>query len=290
MPRTYNRVRTNSAEEGAQRRKVNTYGPSKQELLKAYHDGERFVESCGFCLESKLPDALCPKKRDRYRIVMTMILSGLVRDRPLTKSLARLFRGHPNFESLKGLGRHEIRQLLSEIGIGLSNPDRSGNGGRLWSLCECYFDAWGEKITEDNIEDLYQKRGFGDGKFVRALQAYCFGNRNVAPLDTPALRAIRDPVLPSYSKFSDDEIRRDIETKLRDEPAVSLVDFHEMLRFAEQCSGKSQKQVDDVMVGWNGWRLLCSSRRDTISEDWLRDYLTKDREMAKKIWGFYNTL
>jgi hypothetical protein len=147
---------------------------------------------------------------------MTMILAGGIGDKRLTTCLGQLFKEHPSFESLRNLDVQGIRQLLGAkkdggIGLGFVNPDAGGNGARLWNFKECYFGPWKEKITEDNILILYHKNGFGGGKFVRTLQAYCCGNKDVLPLDKPALRALRDPLFPEYLDNSDDEIRRDIE-------------------------------------------------------------------------------
>jgi hypothetical protein len=76
-------------------------------------------------------------------------------------------------------------------------------------------------------------------------------------LDTTALSALSDPLSPEYSNASDDEIRRDIEGKLSGDAGISLIDFHELLRFAEQYSkAKSDKTKKDIVIGWNAWRLL----------------------------------
>lgn len=126
---------------------------------------------------------------------------------------------------------------------------------------------------------------------MKLLQAYCFGNNNVIPLDTPALSALRDPLFPVYCNFSANEIPRDIEDKLRGEPGVSLIDFHEMLRFIGQTGGRDPKHFNsddiNVVIGWNAWRLLCSQKRAEITEDWIYKHLIRNEKIAKKLWDFF---
>ena len=272
---------------------MNQGGPSKEQLLEVYDWLDKKMHPHHLLpLETRLPEELKRESRDKYRIIMTMILSGLTLDKALTKSLSKLFKCYTDFQALRGLGRYEIKQLLSESGVGLNDPDHGGNGGRLWSLLECYFGTWGETVTERNIQDLYQKKGFKGGKFARLLQAYCFGNNHVVPLDTPALNALRDPLFPGYCVYSGEEIRKDIEDKLRDEPKVSLIDFHEMLRFLEQYTGKSSKEQDNIIIGWNAWRLLCSSKRERITRDWtwIYDHLVQEKGIAEELWRFYHKI
>ncbi|MGB5925431.1 MAG: hypothetical protein WBH01_04980 [Dehalococcoidia bacterium] len=225
---------------------------------------------------------------------MTMILSGSTSDKKLTTCLGRLFKGHPDFETLRGLSKQGVEELLRKkplgIGLGLQSPDASANGARLWSFRECYFDSWERNITETNILKLRCRRGFGNGKFVRALQAYCCGNRDVLPLDKPALDALRDPLFPGYCNSSDDEIREDIENKLRGESGVSLIDFHELLRFVEQYTrAKSTQAKKNIIIGWNAWRLLCSECRAEITEkpEWIYKHLVKNESIAIELWYFY---
>jgi hypothetical protein len=238
-------------------------------------------------LESRLPRELHWEERDRYRIIMTMILSGGASDRRLSTCLGKVFKRYPNFESMRNLQKHEIKLLLRECGFTYVDPDRGGNGGRLWSFLECYHGARIEAITEaDILGTLHQKNGFIAGHFVALVQAYCFGNNNVIPLDRPALSALRDPLFPAYCNFSDSQIRQDIEDKLRGEAGVSLIDFHEMLRFIEQYTGKSRRKQDNIVIGWNAWRLLCSNRCNEITADWTWIYnnLVKDERLAKELW------
>ncbi len=270
--------------------------PDKNSLLDAYHRLDSRHPHNLLPLETRLPDELRCELRDRYRIIMTMILAQARGDKPLTECLKLLFNTRPDFESMRNLQKHQIKPLLGNkddggIGLGFGDPDRGGNGGRLWSFRECYFGVWRERITEANILTLYQERGFKAGHFVRLLQAYCFGNNNVIPLDRPALGALRDPLFPEYLNISDNQIREDIESKLRGEPGVSLIDFHEMLRFIGQTGGRDPEHFNsddrNVIIGWNAWRLLCSQKHGKITEKWIREHLVKDGGIAKDLWLFY---
>lgn len=262
--------------------------PNKNSLVDAYRQLYKMHPHELLPLETELPPELRCEERDKYRIIMTMILAGGIGDKRLATCLGRLFKRYPDFESM----RH-LPPLLGGIGLAFGDPDRGGNGGRLRSFLECYFGVWGGRITEDDILTLYQKKGFGGGKFVRALQAYCCGNRDVLPLDMPALSALRDPLFPEYCNSSDDEIRKDIEGKLRGETGVSLIDFHELLRFVEQYSrAKSDKTKKDIIIGWNAWRLLCSNEREQITKDWgwIYEHLVRDEGIAKELWLFYRKI
>jgi hypothetical protein len=275
--------------------------PNSQDLLEVYHWLDSRHPHNLLPLESRLPDELECKSRDQYRIIMTMILAQANKDKHLTECLKLLFKRHPDFKSMKNLQKHEIKRLLGKkneggIGLGYRNPDRGGNGGRLWSFLECYFGVWRETITEANILTLYQKNGFKAGHFVKLLQAYYFDNNNVIPLDTPALNVLRDPLFPGYSNISDNQIRKDIEGKLRGEPGVSLIDFHEMLRFIGQTGGRDPKHFNsddiNVVIGWNAWRLLCSLEREEITKDWkwIYNHLVKNEGLAKDLWLFYRNV
>jgi len=87
-----------------------------------------------------------------------------------------------------------------------------------------------------------------------------------------------------------DDVRRDIEDKLSGERDIPLIDFHEMLRFIEQYTGKSKREQENIVIGWNAWRLLCSSKREQITRDWtwIYDRLIKDEDIAKQLWQFYH--
>jgi hypothetical protein len=190
------------------------------------------------------------------------------------------------------LKKEGVKGLLGSeplgIGVGQQDPDVGGDGARLWSLLECYFGPWRETVTEPNIMTLYDKRGFGGGRFVRALQAYCCGNRDVMPLDERAFDALRDPLFPVYCDSTDEEIRNDIENKFCGESSVPLIDFHESLRFFEQDRRAKTKQAKkDIIIGWNAWRLLCSPERTKITEDWIYEHLVRDRYIAHDLWDFF---
>jgi endonuclease III len=242
-------------------------------------------------LESALPVELRPESRDKYRTIMTMILSQGIGDRRLAQCLGPLFKEYPSFESLRSLDRQGIRRLLGAkkdggIGLGFPDPDGGGSGARLLGLRNCYFGPWDETATQENIEALSKERGFGP-KMVRALQAYCFGNRDVFPLDQPAYEALRMLHMYGYGTHLD-EVRKDVEGKLCGEN-LSLVDFHEVLRFIGQVAGKSQKERNDVVVGWNAWRLLCSEKREQITRDRkrIREHLVQDKYIAEELWRFF---
>ena len=272
-------------------------GPSKEELIRAYDwlDKESHPHNL-LPLETRLPDELKWKSRDEYRIIMSMILSGAVSDKRLSKCLGTLFRKHPDFGSFRNIEKFQIKQLLGAeegggIGLGYTDPDGVGNGARLWSFLSCYFGPWKEKITRENIKELYQERGFNFA-FVRKIEAYYLGDTYVLPLDKPAFRALCNT--PLYEDaYSSDEVRKDIENKLRGVKGVSLIDFHEMLRFIEQYTGKSKKKQDDIVVGWNAWRLLCSRDRESITKDykWIHKNLIKEsEELAQELWHFFREI
>jgi len=270
--------------------KGNSSSPDTEALVDAYWQLDRMHPDHSYHslpLESALPAELRAEKRDKYRTIMTMILSQGMTDMRLAKSLGRLFKIHPDFESLRNLEKHQVKPLLREVGIGLNDPDRWGNGGRLWSLLRCYFGPWKETMTPENTQALAKERGF-DAKFIRLPEAYCWGNKDVFPLDRPAFRALLTAGL--YGDGSDiDEVRSDVEAKLAGEESIALIDFHEMLRFIEQSSGKGKEGEKAIIIGWNAWRLLCSTERGRITEDWrwIYEHLVSDEDIAKELWHFY---
>ncbi len=142
--------------------------PNKNSLLDAYRRLDKRHPHELLPLERRLPPELRCEERDKYRVVMTMILSGGTTDKRLTTCLGKLFKRYPDFESMRNLQKHEIKPLLGSkdeggIGLGWGDPDRSGNGGRLWSFLECYFSVWGGTIAESSILGLNQKTGFQRG-------------------------------------------------------------------------------------------------------------------------------
>jgi len=267
-------------------------GNDRKALLKAYWQLHNIHPHHLLPLESVLADELRSEKRDKYRTIMTMILAPGTGDKKLSECLGRLFKIHPSFDSLRDLEESQVRRLLGPTkdgGIGLGNP-QGRNSARFIAVQSGYFGIWKETTTPENTQALVVKEGFGP-KTVRLLDAYCWGNRDVFPLDQPALRALRTAGL--YEEGSDiDKVRSDVETKLAGQKGVSLIDFHEMLRFIEQSSGKSKKGERGIIVGWNAWRLLCSKEQERITRDWrwLYDNLVKDEDIAKELWRFYRKI
>lgn len=266
--------------------------PHKDDILRAYHELYRTHPHNLLPLETELPVELRPEFRDKYRVVMTMMLSGRTGDKRLTKCLGGLFKRHPNFESFRNFPKHQVKLLLGKgkdggIGLGLTDLCSGGNGARFWSFLQCYFGPWKETITLEGVRDLYRSTGFG-AAFVKKLEAYCLGSKDVLPLDRPAFEALRST--PLYENAANaNEVRKDIEDKLRGESGVSLIDFHEMLRFIEQYTGKSPKRQVDIIVGWNAWRLLCSTEREQITKDdkCICEDLVRDKNIAEKLLDFY---
>lgn len=239
-------------------------------------------------LETELAEELQYRSRDEFRIVMTMTLAPGTADLNLSKALGKLFKLHPNFQSLRPLSEEpeEIREFLRDCGFGLNNPHRGGNGGRLLTLLFLYFNEWNRKITYHNIEDLEQHpncRGFSSHS-IRTLKAYHFGDRDVLPLDNPAFESLKEYLHP-YSNCDIDYVRDDIENKLAGEKDISLIDFHELLRFSGQA--KKKYAIEKIIVGWNAWRLLCSDERRKLNYNWIFRNLVKNEAIATKLWRFF---
>lgn len=221
-----------------------------------------------------------------------MILSVRMADIRLTRGLGRLFSRYPDFHSFKRLSKQQIKRILRDAGIVLNNPDRNGNGARLWGFIRLYFGPWQEKITQQNIQMLHSLRirGYGD-KVIRLLQGYCFGN-NVLPLDTPAFNCLRE-----YGLYRDSNIynaRVDIEKKLGELRGVSLVDFHELLRFRGQAGKTDSKILTDkqrkIIIGWNAWRLLSSVHREKLTRQWIRRNLVKSAELSTELLDYVRSI
>ena len=171
--------------------------PSRDALVDAYWQLHRMHPQHLVRLESAspgqlpLPEELRHESRDKYRTIMTMTLSSGTSDKRLSQCLGGLFKMHPSFDSLRNLEKSEITRLLgsnSNGGIGLGDP-RGGNTARLWAIVTSYFGPWNEVITPENTQALVLKEGFGP-KIVRLFEAYCWGNKDVFPLDQPAFRAL----------------------------------------------------------------------------------------------------
>lgn len=286
--------------------------PDKDSLLDAYRRLYKMHPKHLLSLETNLPCELQPHSRDRYRIIMTMILSERSNDYNLSKALGKLFQRYPDFGGLRSLSKQQIieRILASRAkggcGFGGYNkPNGGGNDDRLYSFINLYFNAWGENITERNISDLKNLppgSGFGP-KFVRTLLAYCPLDRNepadkdVLPLDNPAFAALNDCLRERGQQYNNvEDARKDIENKLGDEKSISLIDFHELLRFRGQTGGRSpdyfNKNDIKVIIGWNAWRLLCSLERAEITEDWkwIYEHLVKDKSIAQQLGFFFRQI
>lgn len=240
-------------------------------------------------LESALPVELQYASRDHYRIILTMTLSASTSDFRLTRALQKLFNHYQDFLSLKNLQKDELKDALATNGIGWNDPNRSGNGGRLWSLLTLYFGPRSQEITEPKILALKPliARGFGS-KMRKVLQAYCFGNKNVFPMDRAAFNALKD--FGFYEGWSKDKARDDVERKLPRFKSGTLIDFHEMLRFRKQVGqvqkGSPNTKQREVIMGWNGWRLLCSSHRGISKPEWIYRHLVQDKQMARELFNF----
>lgn len=106
------------------------------------------------------------------------------------------------------------------------------------------------------------------------------------------MSALRDQLFPGYCNISDNQVREDIEIKLKAE--VPLLDFHELLRFIGQTGGRDPehftKEDHNVVIGWNAWRLLCSTKRQQFTREWVRQYLVKDESMAQQLWDFFREI
>ncbi len=275
--------------------------PSKQELLEAYQRLCSNHPRALLPLETKLPDELQAHARDQYRIIMTMILSERTDDYKLSRALSRLFRKYPDFKDLRDLSSKQqiIERILAGADKGgcgfggYNKPNGGGNDDRLWTFLNHYFGHWNLRITEQNIMSLeevgQEPSGFGP-KFVRTLLAYCpldgseIADTNVLPLDGKALDALHTKGFYKHDK-NGDTAREDIESKLKSE--IPLIDFHELLRFDGQTCKLGPGGVRKIIIGWNAWRLLCSSKRVAITgEDWIYEHLVKDKSIAKKLWLF----
>jgi endonuclease III len=244
-------------------------------------------------LETALPAALQYADRDLYRTVLTMILSVHMADVRLTQALGKLLARYPDFRSLQPLTMPQLHQVLREATVVLNNPGSGGNGGRLWGFLLHYFGPWGECCTEPHVRALRAQnvRGFGE-KVVRLLQAYCFGNPRVLPLDTPAFKALQAYGL--YRNWHIHRARQDIEQQLQRVPGIALVDLHELLRFRGQAGRVNPERLtrkqQHILTGWNAWRVLISRHRHTSTPGWLRAHLVQSDALAQALYEHLRTL
>mgnify|MGYP001097426880 CR=1 FL=1 len=261
--------------------------PNKYALLDAYSRLYKKHPKHLLPLETELPNQLKWESRDEYRIIMTMILSQRIDDRSLSVSLGKLFSAHPTIESLRDLITwNDAKDLLVRCGFKVDGP-AAYNVDRFWALLRLYFDEWSGTIESNYIETLKVKRGYGP-KFTRTLSAYHLGDRTVLPLDGKGFDALRKVGL--YARDANiNRVRTDIERKLSGEMSISLIDFHELLRFRGQTSGRDPKHFNRVIIGWNAWRLLCSLKRAEITRDWkwIYEHLVRDESIAQELWHFF---
>jgi endonuclease III len=265
---------------------MNYNSPSKKELLEAYHRLDSNHPHDLLPLETRLPKELQYQRRDSYRIITTMILSQRTGDYSLSDSLGELFGDYPTLENLRDLTLWKaVKDLLKRYGFKVDGP-AAYNVDRLWGFIRRYFDDWKGIIPPDYVHTLEVERGYGP-KFTRALRAYHLGERNVLPLDSKGFQALRKANLYVHDA-NINRVRADIEHKLSGEKSISLIDFHELLRFRGQTDGKEagSKQLEDIIVGWNAWRILCSLDRAKIRESWIHERLVKDENIAQRLWQF----
>jgi hypothetical protein len=282
--------------------------PDRDTLVTLYHELKDEHPGDLLPLETELPSELQRHSRDQFRTVLTMILSERSNDHNLSKALGRLFQRYPDFGALQFLSRQQIVERIlsgeSKGGCGFggyNKPNGGGSDDRMTTFLSRYFEDWKMIITEQHICDLEKPKPTGfDSKFIRTLLAYCplDGNgsagRNVLPLDNPAFTALNDCLRErGYQYRNEEDAREDIENKLGDEKGISLIDFHELLRFRGQTGGRDAEHLNSsdskVIIGWNTWRLLCSNKRGNLTEAWISNHLiTGSRDLAKELWRFYN--
>jgi endonuclease III len=265
---------------------MNHKSPSKKELLEAYHRLDSNHQHDLLPLETRLPEELQYQRRDGYRIIMTMILSQRIDDYRLSVSLGRLFGDYPTLKSLCDLTTWKsVKDLLRRYGFQVDGP-AAYNVDRIWTLLRYSCGKWSRKIGPDYVDTLEVERGYGP-KFIRALRAYHLGERNVLPLDGKGFYALTKIGLYTHDT-NINQVRADMERKLNSEKSIYLIDFHELLRFRGQTDGKEVggRQLEEIIVGWNAWRVLCSLERAKMTEDWIYKDLIKDKSIAQKLWQF----
>jgi len=206
-----------------------------------------------------------------------MILSGAMDDLRLTYSMNRFFEEYEDLRSLQGIRDQDVESVLRRFGIG---RNKTGNGLRLRSLL--HIRPWSKPFEMKDVATLGS--GFGN-KFRKVLLAYAFGNRNEFPLDNPAFYALQELGFYTHLKSGQiDDVRTDIERKIQRIHEMALIDFHELLRFRKQAGritkGQTTRHQKDVILGWNGWRVLCSSSKNLMTTNWIKRDLIKDPNFA----------
>jgi len=243
-------------------------------------------------LESQLPTILRYNQRDNYRTIVTMILSQGTDDWSLSRSLGKFFQKYRNIDDFHEVkDQSELEAILTKHGFKANDGrGKTYNPERLWHLIK-------NQRTNHNGLSAFVKSlppsGYGNGygeKMVRALKAYVIGERNLLPLDTPGFEVFEQEL----SCSSVNQARSDIESCLSEDPDVILIDFHELLRFEGQTVLKKKKlgdrKYDEIIKGWNAWRMLCARDNSKFDEKWIRNNLVKDDRLAKEIWAFYQRI
>ena len=267
--------------------------PERAELIRCYCTLYAEHPHTLLPLETALPEELQYPARDLYRTALTMILSVRMADSRLAQTLGKLFARYPDFQSLKGVSQPQMHSLLRTAGVVLNDPGRNGNGARLWGLLELYFGPWQEHMTEQHVHMLlgHKVRGFGE-KVVRLLQAYCFGNATVLPLDTPAFQALQDYGL--YQGWKINAARLDVEQKLGGARWVSLVDFHELLRLRGQAGQVQPNRLTTkqrrIILGWHAWRLLLPVHTRQHTRAWVCHHLVQNAVLSAALVDYIRTI
>ena len=256
-------------------------------LLKLYR--ELFAEHPHdtLPLETSLPREIRFACRDQYRIIMTMILSGSMGDLQLTEALARLFSRRRSFNQFRGITNTELRNELKECGFGYNDPDRAWKrraaSGVYFNL---YFGRWNEDRRRTEMLSRIRARGFGP-KFQPLLEAYAFGDSDAFPLDTPAFRTLKS--FGFYTRGTLDEAREDVSNKLRDCSDLKLIDFHELIAVSVAMQRRSDgtrlsRRQQNVIMGWNGWRILSLKQNTFISTRMDSRQLDQGRGLGKRVY------
>ena len=263
--------------------------PSGEELLEAYHQLYKIHPHDLVSLEGELPAELRPESRDKYRVIMTMILSDRTWDYTLLMSLGKLFSDCPNMNSFRGIySWNDVKDLLKQYGFQVDGPGKL-NVARFWRLITLYFGKWNQTISPENIKTLSTEYGY-DPQFMRTLYAYVLGRPDFLPLNAEAFEVLVNVGLYDRDR-NIDAVSADVENKLSGEQGI-LIDLHEMLLFLGQTSGKRVRERKEIVIGWNAWKLLCSNERKRITQDWkwIHQRLIKDEYIAEDLWYFYRKI
>lgn len=233
-------------------------------------------DECIFSPRLKAAELAC-ERRNRYRTIMVMILSEATHDLRLAHSMIRFFDEYQDFRSLQRIRELDVEAVLKRFGIG---RNKTGNGRRFQSILR--LQPWLRPFEAGDVAKLAD--GFGN-KFRKVLLAYVFGKRNVLPLDTPAFHALQEQRFYTHlTPTQIDRVRDDIEEKLGSVAGVSLIDFHELLRFRKQAGLASKNRLTlnqkKIILGWNGWRVLCLNDRSILTANWVEHNLIKDTDLA----------